>query len=62
MDKLPSPVTREDCLEEQRYGDFRQRVMEKVTTRKELEFFEDEDGFCLCKYSKDATLVKIVLP
>lgn len=57
VDKIPSPMPRENILDEQRYDYFCQSSTAKETTATASFFFEEEDGYLFRQDPKDETLV-----
>ena len=59
---LPSPVTRQEVIDEQRADDFCQTVLANLTDKHDSPFFEAVDGVLCRRDPRAADLVQIVLP
>ena len=58
----PTPLSRQEIVQEQKLDDFYQPVHENQLRRKGNLCFEDEDGMLCRRHPRDQTMIQAVLP
>ena len=59
---LPTPLSKQEIVQEQKLDDFCQSVQTNQLGREKALYFEDEDGMLCRRHPRDQTMIQAVLP